>query len=180
MRQISKATEYNWKRLNSDSKIKLTKRANKTQSKKRVVATAYLDYAPAYSLLSELESINAPVGDIIFTLCLHYLRHSGIIEKDNVKKFISTLQNYNEVDIDEPNNVWDIDEDVIGFIYQSLITEGERNITGQYYTSKKIAQYMLDGKILKDGETFLDPCCGSGAFLLVAKPILQNVYMDLI
>lgn len=169
MRQISKATEYNWKRLNSDSKIKLTKRANKTQSKKRVVATAYLDYAPAYSLLSELESINAPVGDIIFTLCLHYLRHSGIIEKDNVKKFISTLQNYNEVDIDEPNNVWDIDEDVIGFIYQSLITEGERNITGQYYTSKKIAQYMLDGKILKDGETFLDPCCGSGAFLLVAK-----------
>ena len=28
---------------------------------------------------------------------------------------------------------------------------------------------MLDCKILKDGETFLDPCCGSGAFLLVVK-----------
>ena len=169
MRQISKATEYNWKRLNSDSNIKLTKRANKTQSKKRVVATTYLDYAPANSLLSELASIDAPVGDIIFTLCLHYLRHSGIIEKDNVKKFVSTLLDYKELDIDEPTDVWDIDEDVIGFIYQSLITEGERNITGQYYTSKKIAKYMLDCKILKDGETFLDPCCGSGAFLLVVK-----------
>lgn len=164
MRQISKATEYNWKRLNSNSNIKLTKRANKTQSKKRVVATTYLDYAPANSLLPELASINAPVGDLIFTLCLHYLLYSEIIEKDNVKKFISTLQGYKELDIDEPTDVWDIDEDVIGFIYQSLITEGERNITGQYYTSKKIAKYMLDGKILKDGETFLDPCCGSGAF----------------
>ncbi len=169
MLPISKATEYNWKRLNSDSKIKLTKRANKTQSKKRVVATAYLDYAPAYSLLSELASIDASVGDIIYTLCLHYLRHAGIIEKENVKKFISTLSDYKELDIDEPNNVWCTDEDVIGFIYQSLITEGERNITGQYYTSKKIAQYMVDGKILKDGETFLDPCCGSGAFLLAVK-----------
>ncbi len=169
MLPISKATEYNWKRLNSDSKIKLTKRANKTQSKKRVVATAYLDYAPAYSLLSELASIDASVGDIIYTLCLHYLRHAGIIEKENVKKFISTLSDYKELDIDEPNNVWCTDEDVIGFIYQSLITEGERNITGQYYTSKKIALYMVDGKILKDGETFLDPCCGSGAFLLAVK-----------
>ncbi len=35
MTRISKATEYNWKKLNCDSTEKLTKRANKTQSKKQ-------------------------------------------------------------------------------------------------------------------------------------------------
>ena len=44
MPRISKATEYNWKKLNSDSKEKLTKRANKTQSKKRIIATNLVDF----------------------------------------------------------------------------------------------------------------------------------------
>lgn len=56
MPRISKATEYNWKKLNSDSSEKLTKRANKTQSKKRVVANSYLDFAPANLLLSKIMS----------------------------------------------------------------------------------------------------------------------------
>ena len=28
---------------------------------------------------------------------------------------------------------------------------------------------MLDNKYLADGETFLDPCCGSGSFLLSVR-----------
>ena len=51
MPRISKATEYNWKKLNSDSQQKLTKRANKTQSKKKVIATNYLDSIHAKHLL---------------------------------------------------------------------------------------------------------------------------------
>ena len=54
MPRISKATEYNWKKLKSDSKGKLTKRANKTQSKKRIIATSYLDDLKANMLLKNL------------------------------------------------------------------------------------------------------------------------------
>lgn len=165
---ISKATEYNWNRLNSDMNNKLTKRANKTLSQKCVVASNYLDYPLANILLERISPIDANVGDIMFTLCLHLIKYSRIIGKENVKKFISTL-NYKAVTLDVPEKLWDTDEDVLGFIYQSIIPEGERNLTGQYYTNKKVAEYMLNGKILNDGETFLDPCCGSGAFLLAVK-----------
>ncbi len=165
MLQISKATEYNWKKLNSDSNEKLTKRANKTLSQKRVVATSYLDYAPANVLLENVMNIEAAVKDIMYTLCVSYLKSHGILHHKSVAEFISQYSDCKFVDIEEPEGIWTTENDVLGFIYQSVIPEGERNRTGQYYTSRKIVDYMLAGKCLADGETFLDPCCGSGAFL---------------
>ena len=166
MLQISKATEYNWKKLNSNSAEKLTKRANKTQSKKRVIATSYLDYAPANQLLYIVSSIEASVGDIMYSLCVSFLKYHNIFDKRNVQAFISQYTNHRLIAISVPERVWDENNDVLGFIYQSLITEGDRNLTGQYYTNQKVVDYMTKKKSLVDGETFLDPCCGSGAFLL--------------
>lgn len=166
MPRISKATEYNWKKLNSDSQQKLTKRANKTQSKKRVIATHYLDYAPANNLLQIISDIDAPIENIMYSLCVSYLNFCGIFSRRNVGKFISQYNHCKLIDIEVPEGTWQGNRDVLGFIYQSLITEGERNLTGQYYTNKNVVNYMLDNKRLADGETFLDPCCGSGAFLL--------------
>ena len=166
---ISKATAYNWKKLGSDTKGKLTRRANKTHSTKRVVASSYLDYAPAYRLLDTLSGEDLFVDDIMYSLCVSYLQYTEIWEKDNVKAFFSTLPEYQHIDIALPPHIWDSTDDVLGFVYQSLTTEGERNMTGLYYTNKKVVEYMLGGKVLADGETFLDPCCGSGAFLLSIK-----------
>ena len=169
MLQISKATEYNWKKLNSNSAEKLTKRANKTQSKKRVIATSYLDYAPANQLLDIVSSIEASVGDIMYSLCVSFLKYHNIFDKRNVQAFISQYTNHRLIAISVPERVWDENNDVLGFIYQSLITEGDRNLTGQYYTNQKVVDYMTKKKSLVDGETFLDPCCGSGAFLLSVR-----------
>lgn len=166
MPQVSKATEYNWKKLNSDSQNKLTMRANKTLSKKRVVATNYLDYAPANNLLQIISNTDAPIENIMYSLCVSYLNYCGILSKRNVEKFISQYSNCHLIDFDVPEGIWQEKKDVIGFIYQSIVTEGERNLTGQYYTNSNVVNYMLDNKHLADGETFLDPCCGSGAFLL--------------
>lgn len=166
MPQVSKATEYNWRKLNSDSQNKLTMRANKTQSKKRVVATNYLDYAPANNLLQIISNTDAPIENIMYSLCVSYLNYCGILSKRNVEKFISQYSNCYLIDFDVPEGIWQEGKDVIGFIYQSIVTEGERNLTGQYYTNSNVVNYMLDNKHLADGETFLDPCCGSGAFLL--------------
>lgn len=166
---ISKTTKHNWEKLKSDSNGKLTKRANKTLSKKRIVATGYLDFAPANQLLSNIASTGHSVGDIMYTLCLSYLSHANLLERDNVKTFISTFASHKVVNIEIPVGIWESPNDVLGFVYQSLITEGERNMTGQYYTNRRVADYMLSGKTLEDGETFLDPCCGSGAFLLAVS-----------
>lgn len=177
MPRISKATEYNWKKLNSDSSEKLTKRANKTQSKKKVVANSYLDFAPANLLLSKIMQTEASIESIMYSLCISILEFHNILDKDNVVKFISQFNNCETITIDIPEGTWSGNNDVLGFIYQSLITEGERNLTGQYYTNKKVVDYMLGDKRLEEGETFLDPCCGSGAFLLsVQTTTPENLY----
>ena len=177
MPRISKATEYNWKKLNSDSSEKLTKRANKTQSKKRVVVNSYLDFAPANLLLSKIMQTEASIESIMYSLCISILEFHNILDKDNVVKFISQFNNWETINIDIPEGTWSRNNDVLGFIYQSLITEGERNLTGQYYTNKKVVEYMLGDKCLEEGETFLDPCCGSGAFLLsVQTTTPENLY----
>jgi len=168
--QISKATEYNWKKLNSDTKTKLTKRANKTMSTKRVVASSYLNDAKANQLLYIVSQLEYKVEDIMYTLCVLFLKNIGIYNKAHVRASIKEYEvQYSLIELQCPEGVWDTHDDVLGFIYQSLITEGEKNSTGQYYTTKRVFDYMVDGKILADEETFLDPCCGSGAFLLGIK-----------
>lgn len=169
MPRISKATEYNWKKLNSDSNGKLTKRANKTQSKKRIIATSYLDDSKANMLLKNVLMVESSVENIMYTLAYSALSQNGLLQKPHVKEFIQKYSHLKHVSIDIPNDTWDSENDVLGFIYQSLITEGERNITGQYYTCKSVVEYIVGDKVLSDTETFLDPCCGSGAFLMAVK-----------
>ena len=166
MPRISKATEYNWKKLNSDANEKLTKRANKTQSTKRITATNYLDDSKANILLQKLLTIDSSIDCIMYTLVCSALTSKELMHKKHVKEFLNKYNNLSCIDIEIPNDIWETSEDVLGFIYQSLITEGERNLTGQYYTCKSVVSYIVGDKTLSDTETFLDPCCGSGAFLM--------------
>ena len=169
MPKISKATEYNWKKLNSDSKEKLAKRANKTQSKKRIVATNYLDDSKANTLLKNVLEVDSSLENIMYTLAYSALSKNGLLQKHHVQVFLQKYSHLEQVSIDIPEDTWNSENDVLGFIYQSLITEGERNITGQYYTCKSVVDYIIGGKVLSDTETFLDPCCGSGSFLIAVK-----------
>lgn len=169
MPKISKATEYNWKKLNSDSKEKLTKRANKTQSKKRIIATNYLDDSKANILLKNVLDVDSSLENIMYTLAYSALSKNGLLQKQHVQVFLQKYSHLEQVSIDIPEDTWNSENDVLGFIYQSLITEGERNITGQYYTCKSVVDYIIGDKVLSDTETFLDPCCGSGSFLMAVK-----------
>ena len=169
MPRISRATEYNWKKLNSDSKEKLTKRANKTQSKKRIIATNYLDDSKANTLLKNVLEVDSSLENIMYTLAYSALSKNGLLHKQHVQVFLQKYSHLEQVSIDIPEDTWNSENDVLGFIYQSLITEGERNITGQYYTCKSVVDYIIGGKVLSDTETFLDPCCGSGSFLMAVK-----------
>ena len=169
MPRISTATEYNWKKLNSDSKEKLTKRANKTQSKKRIIATNYLDDYKANTLLKNVLQVDSSVENIMYTLACSALSKKELSQKQHVQLFLQKYSHLERVSIDIPEDTWDSENDVLGFVYQSLITEGERNITGQYYTCKSVVEYIVGDKVLSDDETFLDPCCGSGAFLIAVR-----------
>jgi tRNA1(Val) A37 N6-methylase TrmN6 len=78
-------------------------------------------------------------------------RTQNIKENDNLKKFIG-------VEIPDVN-------DILGVIYQSLIAEGSKAENGSYYTPKKVVSEIVDSYVKKN-DLVLDPCCGTGQFLL--------------
>ena len=94
MPRISKATEYNWKKLNSDSKDKLTKRANKTQSKKRIIATNYLDDSKANTLLKIVLEVDSSVENIMYTLACSALSQKGLLQKQHVQNFLQKYSHF--------------------------------------------------------------------------------------
>ena len=170
LKTISKATQQNWQRLNVDGNGKLTQRANKTQSVRRVVAVGYASSEEAQRLFDSVSHIDEPLGDVMFTLCSLKLQYFGLLQMSHVKEALQPFsEKYRILSLEVNDEVWEDDNDLLGFVYQSLLTEGERNRLGQYYTHRDVANEMVDGIFVKEGETFFDPCCGSGTFLMAVK-----------
>lgn len=62
------------------------------------------------------------------------------------------------------------DEDLLGLVYMGLRPLGSRNMAGSYYTPTWLVDQLITDSLpyLKTGEvpSIVDPCCGSGNFLL--------------
>jgi tRNA1(Val) A37 N6-methylase TrmN6 len=64
-----------------------------------------------------------------------------------------------------------VEHDWLGALYQGLTEEGNRSTIGSYYTSREVIQDSLSS-ITSDGRRFIDPCCGSGRYLIAAARVL--------
>ncbi len=167
---ISRATIKNWKRLGTDPSGRLMSRANKERSGKRIVPFEYLSDRANLPLIEVIVSATVseemPLIECIYTLCVSQLRAAGILDNENVRQVMSEYEGipvrkelaYLELPDDE--------FDFIGTVYQSLLTEGSRNKGGIYYTPREVSAGMTAGLDFSAGQRFLDPCCGSGSFLL--------------
>ena len=166
---ISKATFSNWKRLDTNGDDRLRSRANKSLSRRKIVAKNYNNSPNAKRLLAIAAENDACVDDIIYTFCIQCLQHFSLIGKPHVAEAMSRF-NYSFLkNIVVPPEIWNDKSDLIGFVYQSITTEGERNRSGMYYTSQPVVNDMTGDIVLADNETLLDPCCGSGEFLVNIK-----------
>lgn len=61
---------------------------------------------------------------------------------------------------------YNYDEDTLGLIYISLCNLQNRKATGSYYTPTKIVKKLISNVNPTNKDTILDPCCGTGNFLL--------------
>ena len=61
-----------------------------------------------------------------------------------------------------------LDFDVIGQMYERLISHGERRRFGQFYTSPDVVDLINSFCIRNPGDRVLDPACGGGTFLVRA------------
>ena len=67
--------------------------------------------------------------------------------------------------------------DVKGDIYEGLlqkVAEDTKSGAGQYFTPRPLINAMVACVQPKPGKTIVDPCCGSGGFLLASKAYIED------
>ena len=174
---ISKATQRNWDKLKNSGADRLTRRANKSRSQKIITPEGYVMAASLPRFVEELKEAYHPIDDLIFSLCAYYVEHNKVNE-NNKHRFFEEYTHYQRIDLEIPRQILkNRQDDWIGFIYQSLIAEGKRILKGLYYTKPVIVNEMLSDIRVLNGEKLLDPCCGSGIFLLkVQRAQMEQLY----
>lgn len=96
----------------------------------------------------------------------------GINENKAVAKFLSEY-NHEEVKIvDVPRNEFDL----LGSAYQYLNSKMENLEKGSFYTGKSIALDFVTDLDFRNGQTILDPACGSGSFLFRSNAKPEQIY----
>ena len=185
---ISKATKNNWIRLNvteSDIEEKLSKRANKQCSKKNIIPVEYFNNKNNILIINNIllyvKDKKYDIKTLIYNFVLNFLQSNNLIQfiddkilSDN-KYLLDILNEYKNlvidkdlVNLDLPND----EKDILGIIYQSLMQEGSKNKKGSYYTPDNIIQKIT--KNINGDEIILDPCCGTGSFLLSFASKISN------
>lgn len=171
---ISNATMRNWIRLNYSAASKLNSRANKKLSRKEIVPTEYFSNKNNIELVGNIlqciRQLDFDIFDALYSLSINLLTKYNLIDKPHVQQTLSEYKKYRLSNELLSISLPDDEKDILGIIYQCLLSEGEKNITGTYYTTNSITVNMTKDLNFSHGETFFDPCCGSGAFLLA----LQN------
>ncbi len=162
---ISNGTQRNWSRLSINHSNKLTSRANKSKSEKHIIPNDYICGEYLSAIMTRIESSPYSCKEIFTYLCYQKLLHLRNIS--NVNKFLSEYKINTNINIYVPNEILlDSQRDWLGYLYQAYTPEGKRNLQGMYYTNEDIVKKMLYDVKLECKETFLDPCCGTGAFLM--------------
>ncbi len=87
-------------------------------------------------------------------------------------------------ELTQMNIIYEPGEDILGLLYLSLKNLGNRKKNGAYYTPtnvvKKLLGHLYSAVLITDGQdkSILDPCCGTGNFLLQLPPgiPIENIY----
>ena len=172
-------TSRNWARLHSDGSGRLMSRANKQLSTKTILPLEYFsnkeNIADIQRFVTFCKEKKYKVEDVLFSVGVELLKKAGIYDKPHVAaalsswRFPSTLSSLSTLSSSSllalpplPTDEFDL----LGLLYQCFLVEGEKNRKGSYYTPLEVARNMTKGLDFSKGQTFFDPCCGSGAFLL--------------
>ncbi|MBR1425310.1 N-6 DNA methylase [bacterium] len=181
---ISASTIKNWVRLGiKEGESRLSKGANKRFSSRNIIPVEYFNNKKNRRYLHQILDLTKgfEIKTVIYSLALNLLNKNKFITLysngnfDTDKKYLKEVLNSFKHPISRELmsiNLPQDESDFLGIIYQSLLKEGCKNINGSYYTPKGIISKALED--LAPGECFLDPCCGSGSFLIAASEKIKN------
>ncbi|WP_312135580.1 N-6 DNA methylase [Brevundimonas sp.] len=83
----------------------------------------------------------------------------------SVREILGAISRY-----EDARNIFAADKavDLFRHLYEAAIPQVVRGSFGEFYTPLWLAQHVLESSGYKAGERVLDPCCGSGTFLIAA------------
>ncbi|PIU09473.1 hypothetical protein COT30_04165 [Candidatus Micrarchaeota archaeon CG08_land_8_20_14_0_20_49_17] len=94
---------------------------------------------------------------------------------DNVPLNVESISLFNDFILElERYKLSEIEYDIIGRVFESLIPEEERYYLGQYYTRADVVDLIEELCINSADDTIFDPACGSGTFLVRAYYALKR------
>lgn len=172
---VSQASMRNWERLSvnkKEFKTRMTKRANKRFSLKTIIPVEYFIEPSNLEILTQILATKKDIKTVIFSLGINYLKSNKISNKYTEKILSEYGKNITPdkdlLKINLPKN----ETDFLGIVYQSLMTEGSKNQKGSYYTPTNITKDITEK--IQENARILDPCCGTGSFLLSAAKKIKN------
>lgn len=72
-------------------------------------------------------------------------------------------------------NLFDMDNDVKGVLFQKIITNSQKGERGQFFTPDPIMDFMVRFLGISPKDNFIDPSCGTGGFFrYIIKAIREN------
>lgn len=191
-------------RIESGELDRLTSRANKTGSSKTFLPDELFESDSARREVAALSDYireqRLDPSLAMFIVSLSILKMHGIINHEqqcdiiqNDKFFISRRKNLtsalsewrrtvgagiNERAVKILDFPLPLQNNTAGIIYQSILVEGEKSKLGSYYTPDWIVGRIAE-RLAGSGGLYLDPCCGTGQFLLafadlIGKP--ESIY----
>jgi len=183
-------------KINSGQIDRLSKRANKKHSTNTFIPD---EYATNYKVINFVESVvdsyrqkSLDRHALLFSIILNLLEKKGLIsysrpknltelayKNDRIREELSwwlkkTSDDLSNEDYFEFSKL-ELPEasDLLGLIYQSLAMEGHKAQAGSYYTPKSVVDEIVDEHV-QQNSVVLDPCCGTGQFLLSAAEKISN------
>lgn len=191
---------------------RLRKRANKNRSSSTFLPLEYLSNTETVKdtehILNIMQSCGVAIEEGLFILALKMLVDEGLIKAVSNIDDLLELENecFNHSQIRKEVKSWSenirfkSDEkfwkaimsahipkvsDFLGVVYQSLSREGHKSQAGSYYTPLGIVEDIIEDHLTNKQAKVLDPCCGTGQFLLSAinrlsrmgnKKAIENVW----
>ncbi|MGB4498054.1 MAG: TaqI-like C-terminal specificity domain-containing protein [Methylococcaceae bacterium] len=186
-------------RLKNGSFQKLINRANKVNSTANILPSEYILNGIFFDNVKIIQSFvdekKLNVNSVLFVATIRLLvsKNELVFDKTQSLFFEHSFQNWkrHSVKVEVENwlkelshtkqgdyaKLYDlivlIDNDFLGLLYQCLSSEGSKSNKGSYYTPLKLITDSLRDIKKNLNNTFLDPCCGTGNYLISAAKILQ-------
>lgn len=178
---------------------RLRKRANKSGSETMGIPKEYAASSRLVAIVDRILSIadqkQLDVNALMFVSALRWLELHGEVERTAPTSLfaMSTFDSWKRESVRAEILTWHctlrhhhsevyeaiyssmndvVADDILGLIYQSLSNEGAKSKKGSYYTPPNVVIDALTHTAFY-GQTFLDPCCGTGQYLLCAARLLN-------